>query len=82
MRASQTTELQSLARSRTGSGSVALRARMMLLAGKCESNRQIGIKFDVDAHTVGTWRGRFETAQEEGVLPVQVGASGHCQIGP
>jgi transposase len=60
MSSSQKAELQSLARSRTGSGSVASRARMMLLAGEGESNRQIGIRFDGKSHTVGTWRARFE----------------------
>lgn len=60
MSPSQKTLLQSLASSRTGSGAVALRERMMLLAGKGESNCQIVIRFDVKAHTVGTWRARFE----------------------
>lgn len=67
MSTSQKTELQSLARCRTGSGGVALRARMMLLAAKGESNRQIGLRFDLKAHTVGMWRSRFEAGGCEGL---------------
>jgi transposase len=71
MSITQQKELQGLARSRTGSGSVAIRARMMLLAGKGESNRQIGIRFDVKAHTVGTWRARFEAGGCDGLRDLQ-----------
>lgn len=44
---------------------------MMLLAGKGESNRQIGIRFDVKAHTVGTWRARFEAGGCDGLHDLQ-----------
>ncbi|MGD9420003.1 MAG: IS630 family transposase [Verrucomicrobiota bacterium JB025] len=68
---SQMTELQSLSRSRTGAGAVALRARMMLQAAEGESNRQIGLRFGVKAHTVGTWRSRFESKGCEGLRDLQ-----------
>jgi transposase len=67
MSSSEKTELQFLSRTRTGSGSVALRARMMLLAGEGESNRQIALRFGIKAHTVGTWRARFEEGGCEGL---------------
>jgi DNA-binding CsgD family transcriptional regulator len=41
------TELQILSRSRTGLGPVALRARIMLMAGEGESNRQIAAQFNM-----------------------------------
>jgi transposase len=67
MSSSEKTELQILSRSRSGPGSVALRARMMLLAGEGESNRQIALRFGIKAHTVGTWRTRFEESGCEGL---------------
>lgn len=70
MSSSQKTELQSLSRSRTESGSVALRARMMLLAGEGESNRQIALRFGIKPHTVGTWRARFEENGCEGLRDI------------
>lgn len=60
---SRRTELEGLARTRTGAAGVCIRARMMLLCAAGRSNRQIAIKFDVKPHTVGMWRKRFE---EEG----------------
>ncbi len=71
MSSSEKTELQILSRSRSGPGSVALRARMMLLAGEGESNRQIALRFGFKAHTVGTWRARFEESGCEGLRDIQ-----------
>jgi len=56
----QQSELEGLARSRTGAASLALRARMMLLCAAGESNRQIALRFGVKPHAVGMWRKRFE----------------------
>ena len=67
MSSSQKTEVERLSRSRTGSGGVALRARMMLLAAEGESNRQIALRFDMKAHTVGKWRTRFEAEGCDGL---------------
>lgn len=65
--ASQRVELETLVRRRTESAPLVLRARMMLLAGEGESNRQIGLRFKVKPHTVGTWRARFESRGCEGL---------------
>lgn len=67
----QESELLRLSRSRNGAGSVALRARMMLLAGEGESNRQIAIRFGVKPHTVGAWRARFEAEGCEGLRDIR-----------
>ncbi|MBN8710436.1 MAG: helix-turn-helix domain containing protein [Verrucomicrobia bacterium] len=64
---SQRTELEALVRRRTESASLMLRARMILLAGEGESNRQIGLRFKIKPHTVGTWRTRFESRGCEGL---------------
>ncbi len=60
---SQKTEVERLSRSRTGSGGVALRARMMLLAAEREPNRKIALRFDMKAHP------RRRPLPERGISP-------------
>lgn len=71
MSSTQKTELERMARSRTGSAGVALRARMLLLSAEGESNRQIALRFDIKAHTVGKWRARFEAEGCKGLYDLE-----------
>lgn len=67
----QRTDLERLARSRTGPAAVTMRARMMLQCAEGLPNRQIALGFGVKPHAVGMWRKRFEQYGCSGLLDAE-----------
>jgi transposase len=60
-------ELSALAARRKTAQALALRARIVLLAGDGVANKEIAAKLGIDPATVGKWRRRFLADQLEGL---------------
>ena len=60
-------ELEALAARRKTAQSIAMRARIVLLAAEGLQSKQIAAKLGVDANTVGKWRRRFANARLDGL---------------
>jgi len=60
-------ELSALAARRKTAQALAMRARIVLLAGDGTANKEIAAKLDIDPATVGKWRRRFLADRQEGL---------------
>src|SRR5215207_7911055 len=60
-------ELSALAARRKTAQALAMRARIVLLAGDGTANKEIAAKLDIDPATVGKWRRRFLADRLEGL---------------
>ena len=60
-------ELSALARRRKTAQALAMRARIVLLAGEGIGNKEVAAKLGIDQTTVGKWRRRFGAERLDGL---------------